>query len=125
MELLIAAIALGIAAWQLKLQKDEIKLNGTVSSLIHIASLLKDKMEFHEKMIEIQKQAKQDWTGHAYRVNDELKPMLNKVNSELVAAIDSQAGGIDIEIIKKALNLESSIDKSSKTFQSTIKDNTE
>ena len=79
MELLVALIALAITLWQLKLQRDEIRANSQINSLIHVARLLSEKIEHHERIIaSLKSNKKSDWTGHANRVNRELRPCLLK-----------------------------------------------
>ncbi len=105
MEITVAVIALGIALWQLKLQREETRLNSRINSLIHIASLLKAKIEHYEQIIEGQKAKQADWAGHAYRVNNELRPLLDKINSQLVDATCHHIGEIDVQSIRQALKL--------------------
>lgn len=105
MEIAVAVVALCIALWQLKLQREEIRLNSRVNSLIHIAGLLREKIEHHEQIIEALKSRKTDWSGHAYRVNAELRPLLAKVNQELVESVSHHAAGLDIQAIRLALKL--------------------
>lgn len=105
METLIALTALGIAIWQLKLQRDEIRLNSRVNSLIHIADLLKNRIEYHEQIIESLKTRKADWSGHARRVNNDLRPMLNKINSQLIGAVSGHVSDIEPDSVRQMLNL--------------------
>lgn len=105
MEIAITIGALAIAIWQLKLQRDEIRLNGRINSLIHIAALLKDKIDHHEQIIQNLKTKKQEWSGHAARVNNELRPLLANVNSHLMTCISHQTASLDMEGIRKALRL--------------------
>jgi len=105
MEVFVAVIALAVAIWQLKLQRNEIRRNGRISSLIHMASMLKDKIDYHEKMIENMKAAKKDWSGHAARVNKDLRPALHNVNQNLMALIEAQNTSFDVSSVRKALKL--------------------
>lgn len=105
MEITVAVIALCVAMWQLKLQREEIRLNSRVNSLIHIASLLKSKIEHYEQIIEGQKSKKADWSGHAHRVNNELRPLLDKINSQLVEAASRHVGELDVQGVRQALKL--------------------
>ena len=70
-----------------------------------MASMLKDRITYHEKMIEDMKAAKKDWTGHAARVNKELRPELNNVNQRLMELIENQNTSFDINSVRKALRL--------------------
>ena len=105
MEIIVATVALCVAFWQLKLQRDEMRLNSRVNSLIHIAGLLRDKIKHHEHIIENLKAKNADWAGHAYRVNKELRPLLAKVDNELIDAVAKNTGGIDVKSISQALKL--------------------
>jgi hypothetical protein len=105
METVITVAALCIAIWQLKLQRDEIRRSSRVNSLIHIAGLLRDKIQHHEQIIESLKLKKSDWTGHAHRVNSELRPQLSRINNELIESIPPHAGNIDVQGIRQALKL--------------------
>lgn len=105
MEAFVAVIALAVAIWQLNLQRNEIRRNGRISSLIHMASMLKDKIDYHEKMIDSMKAAKKDWAGHAARVNKELRPALNNVNQNLMDLIANQNPSFDVVSVRKALKL--------------------
>lgn len=105
MEILIAIVALIVAIWQLNLQRNEIRRNGQISSLIHMTSMLKDRIAYHEKMIEDLKAVRKDWTGHAARVNKELRPELNNVNQRLMDLIEIQSNSFDISSVRKALKL--------------------
>jgi hypothetical protein len=106
MEIIVGVIALGIAIWQLHLQRKEIRLNGKINSLIHMAVLLKDKINYYEKIIQTQKENNKEWTGHAYRVNSELRPALEKVNKELFKAMSGYQGEVNMVEIKKCLRLD-------------------
>lgn len=86
---IIALGALFVAAYQLKLQKDEVIRSGKVPTLIHMASVIKDKIEYHEKIIEDQKEKQGKWKGHADRVNNELRPLLEKLNRDIIEATSS------------------------------------
>ena len=105
METIIAIVALCIAFWQLRLQKNEIHLNGRINSLIHIATMIKDKITYHEQIIQSLKNDKKGYSGHASRVNNELRPMLLKVHNELMSAIANHKGTLDISEIRQALKL--------------------
>lgn len=52
MEIYLAIAALVVAIWQLKLQREEIRLNGRINSLIHATEMIKDKIEHHERIIQ-------------------------------------------------------------------------
>lgn len=106
MELVIALIALAVAGWQLKLQRDEVRANSQITSLIHVAELLTRKIEYHERIIEDMKAKRQDWKGHAARVNRELLPLLTQINSRLISCVESRLPGLDPAPFRKALRLE-------------------
>ena len=105
MELLVALVALVITLWQLKLQRDEMKANSQINSLIHVARLLSEKVEHHERIIASQKSKRIDWTGHAHRVNRELRPMLAQVNAKLLASIEAKLPALDPAALRQALKI--------------------
>ncbi|HCG8583618.1 TPA: hypothetical protein NJ534_001487 [Vibrio parahaemolyticus] len=71
----ISAIALVVACWALKLQRNEIIKNGRISALSHTSNLLQQKIDFHSKIIDALKKQGKDFKGHSQRVNDELRPL--------------------------------------------------
>ena len=105
MEISVAIVALAVALWQLKLQRNEIRLNSRLNALIHIAGLLREKIEHHEQIIDSLKSRRSDWSGHANRVNGELRPLLANINHELVESVSGRAEGLDIQAIRDALKL--------------------
>lgn len=105
MEITVAVVALCIAVWQLKLQRDEIRLNSRLNALIHIAGLMREKIEHHETIIDNLKSRRSDWSGHAARVNCELRPLLTRINQELVESVAHRAAGLDMHAIRDALKL--------------------
>ena len=105
MEITIAVVALSVALWQLKLQRNEIRLNSRLNALIYIASLIREKIEHHEQIIEGLKSRRSDWIGHANCVNSELRPLLAKINLELIDSVSPSAQGIDIQAVHVALKL--------------------
>ncbi len=105
MEIIVGVVALAVALWQLKLQREEIRLNSRLNALIHIAGLIREKIEHHEQIIESLKSRRSDWTGHANRVNSELRPLLASINHELVESVSSRAEVLDMQAIREALKL--------------------
>lgn len=104
-EITLAIIALGIASWQLKLQRDEVRRTGQINSYIHIASMIKEKIEHHEKIIQDFKTKKKDWTGHAYQINNKLKPLLASVNNSLMNTMSHQNSTLDANEVIQILKL--------------------
>ncbi|MFL0796387.1 MAG: hypothetical protein K6L73_02725 [Cellvibrionaceae bacterium] len=102
-EIVVALIALIIAIWQLALQRGEIRENGKISALIHMASIVKDKIEYHERIIEDKKELGEAWKGHAYRVNNDLRPLLKKINKELTDAMSGYGVSLDGSDVKELL----------------------
>lgn len=101
MEMLVAVDAVCVAAWQLKLQRDEIRLNSRFVALVHLAPMLKDKIDHHQQIIDHQKSHGLEWKGHAVRVNAELRPLLNTVNSELVDAVSLYSGPMEASTVRQ------------------------
>ena len=86
-EILVGVVGLMTALWQLNLQKREIIKNGKINSLIHISSMLQAKSDYHDKIINDKRQRNEKWKGHADKVNDELRPLKNDVDDELLNLI--------------------------------------
>lgn len=84
MELLLGILGIAVAVWQLNLQRQEIRRNGQITALVHVSTLLKDKIDFHNAIIESAKASNQSWTGHAKVINEELRPLRSKVQDELL-----------------------------------------
>lgn len=103
MSVIVGVIALMVAVWQLKLQKDEVVRNGKVATLIHMASIIKDKIDYHEKIIEAQKDKKEKWRGHAERVNNELRPLLERLNKDIIEATSSYDVSLSTKDIKELI----------------------
>lgn len=80
----LGLIAIVVAFWQLKLQREEIKRSGKVTALSHMASTLKDKIDYYEKIIEARKAKQGNWKGHADKVNQEFRPLLEKLNNDII-----------------------------------------
>ncbi|MFM1800956.1 MAG: hypothetical protein RJA81_308, partial [Planctomycetota bacterium] len=87
MELFIALVALGVAIWQLKLQRDEIRTESRINSLLHVDQLLSNRISFLEKIIEDKKQWNQPWVHLAHTINTYLKPVRNNVNATLLEEV--------------------------------------
>jgi hypothetical protein len=107
MGLIVGVVAVVIAIWQLKLQKDEVIRNGKVSTLIHMATIIKGKIEHHEKIIEGQKDKKEKWKGHADRVNNELRPLLEKLNRDIIEATSKYDVSLSSADIKELITQKS------------------
>ena len=83
-ELYIAVGALLIAAWQLYLQRREIRLGNQLSRLRYAADLLRHQIDWRERIIADFK-AKNDWDAvkaHAAVVNHKLRPALAQLENE-------------------------------------------
>ena len=99
MEIAVIILALAIAMGQLHLQHAEIRRNGQINTLVHIAGRLKDKIDYDERIIQDMKTTGADWTGHAHRVEDEWRPLLAQINAKLINSIAAQKGVVtDTEI---------------------------
>ncbi|MDM0114467.1 hypothetical protein QTI66_20105 [Variovorax sp. J22R133] len=103
MELTIAVFALGVALWQLRLQRAAMQQESRLNALLHLASMLRDQIDFYEKIIDDQKRRNGDWLSLAARVNKELRPLLNNMNQELIKSVSQNAQGLDVNAIDQAL----------------------
>lgn len=97
-EVIVGIIAVAIAIWQLNLQRKEIRRNGQINSLIHVANMIQQKIEFHEKIIQdLKKKKDASWRGHETKVNKEFRPLLSDVNQELLELMSQQNNSAHIE----------------------------
>jgi len=109
-EVVIGSIALAIAIWALNLQKKEIIKNGKISSLIHSASLIQEKIDYHTKIIDDMKsegKTKKDWGGHAAKINNNLRPLKERVNTEFLNLASKYDGVLHENEIRASLNSKS------------------
>ena len=74
-----------------------------------MASMVQDKIDYHESIIQSQKASGEDWTGHATRVNKELRPLLRKINGELMESMMLHKWGLDATEINHALQLNEAV----------------
>jgi hypothetical protein len=107
LEILIGIAAFVVALWQLNLQRKETRRNGKINSLVHVSTLLKDRIDFHAAIIESQKQKNLHWQGHASVINDKLRPLLNKVNKDLLEISSAYKCSFEHSDVEKALKLNS------------------
>lgn len=106
-EIIVGVAALAIAMRALFLQRKEIIKNGQINSLIHTASLLQEKIDYHSRIINDMKSAGKkydEWDGHAARINNELRPLKEKVNTEFLNLGSKYDGILHESEIRKALN---------------------
>ncbi len=106
----IGVIALAIAIWALNLQKKEIIKNGKISSLIHSASLIQEKIDYHSKIIDDMKskgKPQKDWGGHATKINNNLRPLKEKINAEFLSLASKYDGVLHEDEIRASLKIKS------------------
>ena len=109
-DIVIGAVALAIAIWALNLQKKEIIKNGKISSLIHSASLIQERIDYHTKIIDDMKtegKTKKDWGGHATKINNNLRPLKERVNTEFLNLASKYDGVLHESEIRASLYGES------------------
>ncbi|WP_424194387.1 hypothetical protein ACMYR3_03030 [Ampullimonas aquatilis] len=108
MEIGIGIAAFIVAVWQLNLQRKETVRNGKINTLVHISTLLKDRISFHSEIIEsLKAQKNQHWHGHARVINEELRPLLNQVNKDLLEITSDYKCSFEHSTIEKVLKLKS------------------
>jgi hypothetical protein len=107
MEITIGILAFLVAAWQLHLQRQEIRRNGKISTLVHMATLIKERIDLQTTIIESEKQKGGTWIGNAKVVNDKLRPLLEKINKDLIAITSDYECSFDPSEIEKVLKLQS------------------
>jgi hypothetical protein len=101
----IALIAVLVALWQLKLQRDEIAKSSRVNALIAIAGLLQDRIRHYERIIDDHKRVGKKWKGYADIVNGRLRPLLLGVDRALVDNVSADTAGLDMLAIRDALRV--------------------
>lgn len=106
--LAVAIAALVVAFWQLYLQRRDIQRNGEIAFMLHLVTMLKDKIEYHERIIaDIKERKRGDWSGYAHLVNKTLAPLRRRVESSLIGTFGSRPNRvIDIEEVFDALKLD-------------------
>jgi hypothetical protein len=105
MEILIGIAAFIVALWQLNLQRKETIRNGKINTLVHISTLLKDKIYHYDSIIDSLKTQNKSWQGHAKVINEELRPLLNQVNKDLLQITSEYKCSFDHLLVEKALRL--------------------
>ncbi|WP_020161661.1 hypothetical protein [Cycloclasticus pugetii] len=109
-EVVIGTIALAIAVWALHLQKKEIIKNGKINSLIHSASLIQEKIDYHSKIIDdlkSQGKTQKEWGGHAVKINSNLRPLKERINVEFLNIASKYDGILHEKEIRDSLNIKS------------------
>jgi hypothetical protein len=106
MESLIGLLGFIVAAWQLHLQRREIRRNGKITALVHMSVLIKERIDFYSSIIESLKAQGKSWQGHARVINDELRPLLAKIHKDLLDTTSGDAQSFDCTDIMKALRLQ-------------------
>ena len=97
-EVIVGIIAVAIAIWQLSLQRKEIRRNGQINSLIHVANMIQQRIIYHETIIQdLKKKKDKSWRGHEAKVNKEFRPLLSDVNRELLELMSQQNSSAHIE----------------------------
>ena len=102
----VAVIALLIAAWALNLQRREIIKSGKVVALVHSAEMIQRKIDYHTRIIDDMKtQGKtfEEWEGHAHRINKELRPLKEEIDTEFLNVVSSYDGLLHEDKIRDAI----------------------
>lgn len=102
-EAVIGLVALLVALRALNLQRYEIIKNGKINSLIHMSSMLQSKIDYHNRIIDDLKKSNEAWGGHAARINNELRPLKEKMDEELISLISKYEGMPELDEIKMAI----------------------
>jgi len=102
----MAVVGLLIALWALRLQRREIAKNGKISALIHASKMLQEKIDYHSKImgdIEDDFDKRAIWRGHANRINEELRPLKNRIDIEFINIAAKYEGIFHENQIRQAL----------------------
>ncbi len=91
-EVIIGFIGVLIAVWALTLQRKQIIKNSKINSLVHLSSLLSQRIEFHSKIIDNLDAKKENWKGHAEKINNELRPLKDQIDSQLIDIASLESG---------------------------------
>jgi hypothetical protein len=92
-----------IAIWALQLQRIEIAKNSKINSLTHISSMLQEQINYHEKIIRDAKTMGKQWNGHANKINNDLRPLKEQIDSELIDIISKYENMPKAQEIKEIL----------------------
>ena len=106
LEVIVGMFALIIAIRALNLQRREIIKNGKISALIHSASMIQSKIDYHSRIItDMKNQGKpyEDWQGHEKRINTELRPLKEEIDTEFLNVISSYDGLLHEDKIRHAI----------------------
>ena len=87
----------------MNLQRDEISKNGKIDSLINMSSMRQSKIGYHSKIIDDLKETNGTWKGHARRINNECRPLKEKMDKELILQISRHEGMPNLGEIKAAI----------------------
>lgn len=104
LQTVIAVVSVIIALYALNLQRNEIKRGAQISALIHTSEMIQRKIDYHSKIIDDNKAQGKKWEGHADRINNELRPLHNKINREFIDLAAKYKGILDASEIKTSLN---------------------
>ena len=102
-EVIVGVFALIVAATALWLQRAEIARNSRITALVHMSSLLNQRIEFHAKIIDDHKVSGKSWRGHADRINRDLRPLKEKVDGSLIDIVAGYQGMPDVDVIKQVV----------------------
>jgi site-specific DNA-adenine methylase len=108
-EIFIGVAAVLVAVWQLNLQRQEIRRNGKINTLVHLSTIIKDRIDLYRTIIVARKQKNQPWQGHAKVINDELRPLLDKINKELIDITSEYKCSFKHSDVERALKLQNEI----------------
>lgn len=106
LNVVVGVIALLIAIWALNLQRRAIIRNGKVNALIHSASMIQGKIDYHSRIIDDMKANKknyEEWEGHAHRINKELRPLKEEIDTEFLNVVASYDGLLHENKIRNAI----------------------
>lgn len=108
-EALVAFVASFATVVALIHQIKETRKNGEINSYTYIASVLQEKIDFHDAIIKEKKSMRLPWKGHADRVNIVLRPMKESVDKKLVEHMCSYKNMPDKVDILKAIQSKKSV----------------
>ena len=110
MEVIVGVIGLAIAIWTLNLQRKEIIKNGKLTALIHSSSIIQEKIDFHSKIIADLKVQGKPYSGHASRINEELRPLKRDIDNEFLNITADYGGLFQEDRIREALKFKKTSD---------------
>ena len=105
LEVLVGVIAAAIAITALFLQRYEIIKNGRMNALIYASTLVQQRIDYYDNLIKSMERDNNNANtyGIKKRINEELRPLKQKIDFELLDLMGRHEGVAQVPDIKSAL----------------------